>query len=355
MVNRDKITSDERMKLLIEGKKIDRIPVIPHIETFAGKIFGVGSKEYYLDPTKAYECQVKCKELFNHDGGIDYNIANGYVKDFEGGELEFSQKLKWGYPKVIKRAVTCEADIANLKMPKLLDSFTGKKYSQFNKLSLKNQGVVSLFAGSPTMMAANIVDMEILLKWMIKKPECAHEIMRFSTDYIILMATEYVKTYGRENIDAGMSLPVESNNVMSTKVFEKFALPYIIEVFEKFEDLGINISSIHLCGNHKKNIQYWKHNIKLKPRTLITVGAEMDLKELSKEIGNDYIIGGNLKNTTLQTGTPQDVYKEAEEIIQSMKFFEGGFILTPDCTLSYLTPVENLHAMINAAKKLGQY
>lgn len=355
MNNTDILTSDKRISALIDGGKIDRVPVIPHIESFAGKVCNMSAMEFYLNPIKAYEAQVRCKELFQHDGGIEYNIVNGFVADFAGGILEFQEKPVSAYPKIISRAVSCEKDIEKLKMPNVFNSFTGKKYLEFNKLLIDKGKTISIFAGSPAMMAINIVDMRLLMRWMVKKPEYVHRIMRFATDYILLMGREYVDKFGSKNIEAGMALPIESNNIMSPKMFEKFALPYIVEVFRNFDEMGIEISSIHLCGDHRRNIGYWKSDIGLKPRTLITVGAEMNLKSLSKEMGEDFIIGGNLKNLTLQTGTPLDVYIEAKEIIESMKYFKGGFVLTPDCTLSYSTPKENLNAMIEAARNIGKY
>lgn len=81
----------------------------------------------------------------------------------------------------------------------------------------------------------------------------------------------------------------------------------------------------------------------------------MDLKDLADYFGENYIIGGNVKNTTLQMGTPDEVYEEARQIIEKMKFNKGGFVLTPDCTLMTTTPAANLYAMIKAARDFGSY
>lgn len=72
-------------------------------------------------------------------------------------------------------------------------------------------------------------------------------------------------------------------------------------------------------------------------------------------MGPDFILGGNVKSITLQMGTPEEVYEESAAIIRKMKYFSGGFVLTPECTLSYLTPPANFYAMIKAAKEVGRY
>ena len=172
---------------------------------------------------------------------------------------------------------------------------------------------------------------------------------------LIIVAKRHAELFGAENISAGIACPLECRSIMSSKMFEKFSLPYIKEIYDRFDNMGINISSVHLCGDHTKNLSYWKNDIVLKERTIVTTGTEFDLCDLGEELGESYIIRGNLRNTTLQLGTPEDVYNEAKELIIKMKHFKGGYILTPDCTLSFLTPLKNLTAMINAADDYGAY
>ena len=69
----------------------------------------------------------------------------------------------------------------------------------------------------------------------------------------------------------------------------------------------------------------------------------------------DFILGGNVRSITLQNGTPEEVYAECAAILKKMKYFPRGFVLTPECTISYLTPPANFYAMLKAARELGAY
>ena len=57
----------------------------------------------------------------------------------------------------------------------------------------------------------------------------------------------------------------------------------------------------------------------------------------------------------LVEGTQEQVYQQSREIIEQMKYNEGGFILMPSCDLPINTKPENLGAMLQAACDFGRY
>ena len=179
--------------------------------------------------------------------------------------------------------------------------------------------------------------------------------MRFATDYIYFLAQYYLKEFGPGPLGAGMACPLESNALLSPKQFETFCLPYLVEIFERYREWGIPITGLHLCGRHDKNLPIIKANLPFHGRTLITVGAETDLEYLGQVMGPDHILGDNLRSTVLQNGTPEEVYRACAAILEKMKYFPGGFVLTPECTISYLTPPANFYAMMKASRELGAY
>lgn len=350
------LTSKERMKRLFAGQPIDRVPVIPHMEAFAGVMCGMSTYEWYNFPENAYRSQEWCQELFGYDGGKEYDVSSGLAGDFKGGEVVIPKEPRLCLPYAAKLAAPTEEDVEKLELPKSIEeTFDAKRILEFNRICYKNGEGVSVFGGSPTSVAQYLVGIENLLRWMTKKPELVHRIMRFSTDYIYFIAKTYLKEFGPEPLGSGLACPIESNALMSPKMFEKFCLPYIVEIFETYKKWGIPITGLHLCGKHDKNLEILKKSIPFHGRTLITVGAETDLEKLGEIMGPDFILGGNVKSITLQMGTPEEVYEESAAIIRKMKYFSGGFVLTPECTLSYLTSPANFYAMIKAAKEVGRY
>lgn len=352
----DRMTSSERMACLFAGKRPDRVPVIPHMEAFAGVMCGMSTYEWYNFPENAYRSQIWCQELFGYDGGKCYDVSSGIAGDFPGGEVVIPQEPRLSLPYASRLAAPTEADVEKLTLPRSIDeTFDAKRILEFNRICYRNGEGVSVFAGSPTSVVQYLVGAENMVRWMIKKPELVHRLMRFATDYIYFLAQAYLDEFGPEPLGAGMACPLESNALLSPRQFETFCLPYLVEIFETYREWKIPITGLHLCGRHDKNLPIIKANIPFHGRTLITVGAETDLEYLGKVMGPDFILGGNVRSITLQNGTPEEVYAECAAILKKMKYFPGGFVLTPECTISYLTPPANFYAMLKAARELGAY
>lgn len=348
------MTSKERMKKLALKEKIDRVPMIPHLGIYAARICNVPYDEYYLDPDVAYSTQMWALDLHGHDGGVGYSIPEGHVADF-GGRIEFEKGFASIVPKVIRRPLQTPVDLDKLRFPDIEQAFSASRVLKFNENKFRNGDSVSISAGSAMNVAVQLIGMEKLMKAMIRDPQFVHEIMEFSTRYLIYVAESYVKRFGSENLTAGASYPVESSVIISPRSFEKFSIPYTVKVFETYKAMGIRVNSIHLCGDHMANLKYWRDAIDIPARSVITTGSEMDLLDVADWLGDDYILGGNIKNSLLESGSYMDVYRESESLIKRYKDIPGGFIFTPDCDLTASCPAGNLHAMMKAVRDFGTY
>lgn len=181
----DRMTSSERMACLFAGKRPDRVPVIPHMEAFAGVMCGMSTYEWYNFPENAYRSQIWCQELFGYDGGKCYDVSSGIAGDFPGGEVVIPQEPRLSLPYASRLAAPTEADVEKLTLPRSIDeTFDAKRILEFNRICYCNGEGVSVFAGSPTSVVQYLVGAENLVRWMIKKPELVHRLMRFATDYI---------------------------------------------------------------------------------------------------------------------------------------------------------------------------
>ena len=181
----DRMTSSERMACLFAGKRPDRVPVIPHMEAFAGVMCGMSTYEWYNFPENAYRSQIWCQELFGYDGGKCYDVSSGIAGDFPGGEVVIPQEPRLSLPYASRLAAPTEADVEKLTLPRSIDeTFDAKRILEFNRICYRNGEGVSVFAGSPTSVVQYLVGAENLVRWMIKKPELVHRLMRFATDYI---------------------------------------------------------------------------------------------------------------------------------------------------------------------------
>jgi uroporphyrinogen decarboxylase len=83
--------------------------------------------------------------------------------------------------------------------------------------------------------------------------------------------------------------------------------------------------------------------------------AGNNLAELKELYGDKLTLIGNVDvSQVLPLGTIKDVFNEVKRCMDSAKA-GGGYILSPCTDLTDAVPFENGLAMIEAAKKLGQY
>ncbi|CAH2214567.1 uroporphyrinogen decarboxylase family protein [Tepidibacter aestuarii] len=352
-MSKDQLTSSERMHGLINGTYLDRVPFISLATMYAGNLAGLSSEEFFLNPQASFDAQILCAELHGCDGSPGFDLPGWMGWDF-GGEISFSSTRKIAIPKFKKRAVENTKDAENLKLPCLNKSYGFKKRLEFYKISRKNNFSVSIPAGSPLEIVGHIIDPSLLIRWYYKKPELVHRLLRLATDHILNIADYYIKEFGVENCSAFSCYPLESNTMVSPKIFKTFSFPYILEIHEQLKQKGVKNFGIHLCGDHKLNLEYFKE-ISLPERSLISVSEKMDIELVAKTFGDQYIIGGNVPSTLLLSGNQRKVFNASKDIIEKMKYHKGGFILMPSCDLPPETPPLNLYAMLKASREFGSY
>ncbi len=350
----DRLTTTERMKALALMQGLDRVPINPFASAYTAAVTGLPLKEFFLEPEKAWRAQIWSIELHQYDATPSFNIPNWAGWDF-GGELIFPETPAFCLPVLGKRAVEKLEDVENLELPDLDRSPGVSRLLEFAKLSRERGSRVSIPAGSALGIAGNITSPANLFRWFYKYPDLVHRILRISTDYILAIADRLIEEFGAENCSAFIAYPFECQTMMSSKFFEKYSLPYIMEIHSKLIRKGVNKWVVHLCGDHTKNLPFWLNEIQLAPRTTITIGHEMDIEQTAKAFGEDHIIGGNVHTNLLQQGSPDQVFEVSGELIRKMKGHPGGFILMPACGLPPLTPPANVYAMVKAARVFGQY
>ena len=180
---------------------------------------------------------------------------------------------------------------------------------------------IGVKGGSMLELMQQLMGSDLLLKWLKKKPEVMHVLYRKITDYILAVIDLYIEEFGAENLNILNTYQLDNNKMISTKVFESMSLPYIVELHEKCIEKGIMAWVVHLCGDHRKNLDYFLNDVKLLPRTTFFVGTEMDLEETAKRIGPDHIIAGNVPNPLIQTGTPDQVYQASRKIVEAHEIY----------------------------------
>jgi uroporphyrinogen decarboxylase len=203
-------------------------------------------------------------------------------------------------------------------------------------------------------MAATITSMEQFCKWLMKKPELCRKLMDAALEHICNGLQYWVDTFGVEQLFVWVAAPSESNQVISPKMMEKFALPYYVEYHKRLKALGIKRFGLHICGEQNQNLPCLAEASPWNHPSVLSFGHEVDIETAGRFFPED-IIFGNVEPAAFQIGPPERVYELCRVAIEKGKKTQSGFILGPGCGLPPTAPPANVYAMTKAVNDFGWY
>ncbi len=349
----DKMTSAERMRTLGTGQRPDRVPVILLALGFCARTVGYSIGSLFTDPEKSFWAQLWTMEMYGIEGSPTYSFATSAGWDF-GGEVKFPTS-EWEQVPAFKRfAITSEEDVDRLKLPDVKTAGSLPPAMELSKLCERYHLPIMVAVGSPLTWATGVCEMDTLCRWMLRKPEVVHKILRLVTDHCLRVAEHWVNTFGAKRVTGFTAAPSEANQVISPKQFEEFALPYLKEVHEKVLAMGVRRFMCHICGGQNLNLPYYTQ-VPMGDNGIVTFGHEVDLTTAIEYFGDTCIIAGNVEPQLIQNGTPQQVYEAARQCIEKAKYAPRGFILMPGCELPPMAPPYNVYMLKKAAIDFGWY
>ena len=351
---KDQMTDEERLERLMKGNPLDRVPF--SIGAFAFNCINVGYSIYdwYADMQKAFESAKWTTEQY----GAMWMPMGGYPAV---GPWEFGGKIKWP-KKEYDQCPYVEPVVANeemawaLRLPEpemLKDTGYIPRFCEFARIAASHGLPYSLAMYCPWTTAGNIVGIERLCRWAIKKPDLAHYLLELATDFLVLVHQLIIEAAGVQGCFVSNSTASASNQLISPKHFKEFVLPYLIDYHTKLIKMGVPGIFLHICGQQNTNYEFYP-KVPLTPISIISVSHEVDLEKASATFP-DHIIMGNVEPALLQLGRPKDIYAACCKAIAKGKKHKRGFILSPGCELPPQTPPYNIWVMAKAVNDQGYY
>ncbi len=186
---------------------------------------------------------------------------------------------------------------------------------------------------------------------MFRRPEKLKAALQLMTDYRIARAQPAVKQPGRPTIGSSGEAHRVSDEFFSNKQFEEFVWPYWKQAMDKTFELGYDIVSMFFEGRRDKQLQYFTDYPK---GSMLIRFAETDIFRAKEVLGDKACIMGNVPISMLQVGSPSEVEEYCKKLIKVVGK-NGGFILRCSTDFTQEARLENVVAMIEAAKKYGRY
>ena len=352
--NSDKMTARERIKALILNQPIDRVPFIPFFLGYLALNNGLKLYDFFTEPHVAFKAGIKTMKAYPWASiRPAYDWADHGAWEF-GGKIGWPETDERMTPFTPEPLIREPGEVNSLPEPDPLETDWFRHFSTFNEICIQHGFSAQLPSASIMSPMSSILGGTRLMKWMIKHPEAVHRLAEKVLRFNAKVARITLEKYGAKNCGATTQVPLESNHLLSPNAFEEFCLPYITKLHALYLDSGVRTTMIHLCGDHKRNLKYWK-KVPVPERAIFSIGDDMDLKETGDFFGKKFILAGNMSTTILQFGTKAEIKEEARRCLEQAKGRPGGFILMPACEWPPMAPPENLEAVREALMEYGFY
>jgi len=344
----NEMSSYDRVMISLQHKEPDRVPVIPFAQTFSAKFAGIPFSKYVSSAKGFFKGQMDAYKAFGWDA-LCFSSDVGIYAEALGAKINFPED---DVPRIIEPVLThgkMYEDFKNLEMPDPMDAGRLTESIKAIEMAKKEvgdevpiigwtegpfQGIALLAGGDP---------MQIF--YLLDHPDEAKEILDWYADFEIEVARAMYEA-GADIIGAGETAAY----FMSPEFFQRFAYEPEKKICSKISNMGMPVL-IHCCGYVPQCIHFVAET---NPGGVIQFDYQVDLKWAKELIGDKVTIMGNLNYNRLLNASPQEVYESCARHIRIAKE-NGGYWLAFGCEIPRDMSIENIQAMIRAAKTIGKY
>jgi MtaA/CmuA family methyltransferase len=200
---------------------------------------------------------------------------------------------------------------------------------------LGSEIIINAKVTGPFTLAGHVFGVSNLLSWIKTQSEQVQDAMSLVVEVTKDLAEAFV-IHGADIVS--ISDPTSSGDLLSGQYYEEFVFPYHKKVAGSIRVPAV----LHICGDtlellpHIKNTGFDAYSFEEK----------IDVTTAKKILSSDISLIGNVAPVgTMLQGTPEKV---ASEALQCMR--DGIDLLSSGCTLSPLTPTDNIRALVRAAE-----
>lgn len=338
------MTPRERVLTAARRQQPDRVPVIPMIRESAIKHYGLTFAECFRSPDAYVDAQVWYRRETGVDGVWDF-FGIAALEEAAGSELSAPEDD----PPTITDPVLKERDISLVKridpvndgqMPVLIDVV--------RKLRKAVGPDVAVFGwvSAPFRSACMLRGLSNLFMDMYDNPDFVSDLV----DYCVGPSVEFALALaeaGADVIEIGNASA--SSAMISAQAYAQWVHPSNKAIVSELKKANV-ITMMHICGDLND-----RADMVFSEGTDIVSFEKLDVPKYKARYGRDTCLLGYVgSSSTLLRGTYEQVEEESKQCIRDAGM-GGGFILSADCVVPRDTPLENVQAMVRAAKRYGRY
>lgn len=338
------MTGLERIRAVVTGGPVDRLPVAPMGMLFSAKYAGVPFKEYCLDGAKMAACQLKMMRELGTDFMVLCSDPAREVVDMAGeGSVRWFDDQP---PAIIEEdaALHDKAAIKSLRQPE--PASRGRMFDRVKAVRIlvkeaKGEAEIVGWVEGALALAAELRGINTLMMDFYEDPAFVEELL----DLTAQVAVDYARVQAEAGVDSiGMSDAAAS--MIGPELYEKFLLPRQKRILSAIQQAGV-MARVHMCGNTDPLLPRMAEL----PAEIIELDFRTDLALARKVLGPNRVLCGNISTVGhLMNGTPDQVREEAAAC---HGICGARHIISPGCEMSPLTLPANVRAMVEYAERVA--
>jgi MtaA/CmuA family methyltransferase len=334
------MTGRERVIAMMEGRVTDRLPFMPITMMFAADRIGVKYSRYAQDYRVMAEAQLRVAEEFDIDTVSTISDPAREASDL-GAEIECFEDQ----PPAIIEARALLSDPAKLTSLQRIDPLGGRRMHdriqgvELLRRSVGNEKAVEGWVEGPCAEGADLRGINRLMTDFHDSPEFIDELFTF----IIATELEFARAQlavGADYIGVGDA----AASLAGPRIYEKFIWPYEKQLIDGIHAAGGKVR-LHICGNTRRILgQVGKLGCEM-----VDIDYPAPMSEARAKMGPAQVLAGNLDPVkVVRNGTPDSITAALAECSDAAG---PNYIVGAGCEIVRDTPLENVHAMANFARR----
>jgi MtaA/CmuA family methyltransferase len=328
------MTSRELVFAHLEGRPVDRLPLMPITMMFACGQIGARYRDYCTDYRVLVEGQIRTAETF----GFDYvNTMSDPAREAAdcGATVEYFEEQPVAF--VEEQALLGDkAKLSALKVPDPLGGgrmHNGIKAVGLLKERVGRDKVIEGWVEGPIAEGADLRGINTLMMDFYDDPAFVRDLFGFVIEMELRFAREQVKA-GADVIGVGDA----AASLIGPQIYEELVWPFEKQLVDGIHAMGAKVR-MHICGNTRRILE----GIGRLGCEIVDIDSLAPLGEARQKMGPGQYLLGNLNPVTvLRNGSAEGVTAAVAECHQQAG---ARFVVGAGCEVPRDTKPENLRAL----------
>lgn len=325
------MNSKERLYGLLEGRPVDRTPVVPIFMAWAAEYAGHTYGAFQKDHRALVDSLLRVQERFQFDQLTTLSDPYRETADY-GASVTF---VDHGVCRCAGPLLQSSADVTKLRRIPIGETLRMRdRVAAIERFHSERGGDISILGWVEGPMAeyCTLRTLELAMTDLLTEPAMFHDVCAITMDNAVAWCKAQVDA-GADMIGVGDA----AASLISEDMYREFVLPWQQKLFAGIHEAGARVR-LHICGNINRILPA----IKETGADVVDIDWMVDLRRAREILGPDMVLFGHFDPAAvLKAGTPEDVARHAREDIAA-----GGvrFGLMPGCEVPPGTPEENIAA-----------